>query len=80
VTPLEVFLKVFHSYKVLLLSNIEIQLEESKQRARAQEAQALKERVREAKQTTVDDLTRGIINYKYLGLDFEKSEGENELR
>jgi hypothetical protein len=72
-------LEAFHSYKVLLLSNIEIQLEESKQRARAQEAQALKERVREAKQTTVDDLTRGIINYKYLGLDFEKSEGENEL-
>jgi hypothetical protein len=73
-------LEVYHSYKVLLLSNIEIQLEESKQRARAQETQALKEQVREAKQTTVDDLTRGIINYKYLGLDFEKSEGENELR
>jgi hypothetical protein len=73
-------LEAFYSYKLLLLSNIEIQLEESKQRARAQEAQALKERVKEAKKTTVDDLTRGIINYKYLGLDFEKSEGENELR
>ena len=73
-------LEIFYSYKVLLLSNIEIQLEESKQCARAQDARALKERVGEAKQTTVDDLTRGIINYKYLGLDFEKSEGENELR
>jgi len=29
-----------------------------------------------AKQTTVDDLTRGIVNYKYLGLDFEKAEHE----
>jgi hypothetical protein len=28
----------------------------------------------------VDDLTRGIVNYKYLGLDFEKTDGENELR
>ena len=58
----------------------DIELEEAKQRARAAEARALKERVKEAKETTVDDLTRGIINYKYMGLDFEKSEGENELR
>jgi hypothetical protein len=29
-----------------------------------------------SKNTTVDDLTRGIINYKYLGLDFEKAENQ----
>lgn len=55
-------------------------MEESKQNLRAREARSLKERVQEAKQTTVDDLTRGIVNYKYLGLDFQKTDGENELR
>jgi hypothetical protein len=58
----------------------DIEVEETKQRARAEEARALMERVQEAKRTTVDDLTRGIVNYKYLGLDFEKTDGENELR
>ncbi|CAJ1914797.1 unnamed protein product [Cylindrotheca closterium] len=58
----------------------EISLENEKQRLRAEEARSLKNRVLEAKQTTVDDLTRGILYYKYLGLDFEKTEGENELR
>jgi hypothetical protein len=58
----------------------EIQLEQSKHEARSKEARELKERVKESKQTTVDDLTRGIVNYKYLGLDFEKADGENELR
>eukprot|EP00526_Cylindrotheca_closterium_P016117 CAMPEP_0113635930 /NCGR_PEP_ID=MMETSP0017_2-20120614/18740_1 /TAXON_ID=2856 /ORGANISM="Cylindrotheca closterium" /LENGTH=265 /DNA_ID=CAMNT_0000546753 /DNA_START=45 /DNA_END=842 /DNA_ORIENTATION=+ /assembly_acc=CAM_ASM_000147 len=58
----------------------EISLEEEKQRFRAEDARALKKRVQEAKQTTVDDLTRGILHYKHLGLDFEKTEGENEIR
>jgi hypothetical protein len=58
----------------------DIEVEEAKQRARAEEASVLMERVQEAKRTTVDDLTRGIVNYKYLGLDFEKTDGENELR
>lgn len=58
----------------------DIEVEESKQLARAQEARALKERVEETKQTTVDDLTKGIVNYKHAGLDFEKTDGENELR
>ncbi len=38
-----------------------------------------KARVEESKNTTVDDLTRGIINYKYLGFDFVKAKG-NGLR
>lgn len=59
---------------------IEITIEQSKHRLRARDARSLKERVQEAKKTTVDDLTRGIVNYKYLGLDFEKTDGENELR
>ena len=37
--------------------------------ARKEQADAIEE----AKKTTVDDLTRGIVNYKFLGLDFEKA-------
>mmetsp|Transcript_13929 Transcript_13929/g.20384 ORF Transcript_13929/g.20384 Transcript_13929/m.20384 type:complete len:105 (-) Transcript_13929:150-464(-) len=33
----------------------------------------------ESKNTTIDDLTKGLINYKFLGLDFEKAEG-NRLK
>ena len=71
-------LLLFHS--TLLLITAEIQIEESKQSTRAEEARELKNRVKESKQTTIDDLTRGIINYKHLGLDFQKAEGENNLR
>jgi hypothetical protein len=47
--------------------------EEAAQRARAEKARHQKEEVEEMKQTTVDDLTKGIVNYKHLGLDFEKA-------
>lgn len=49
------------------------------QKNRALEASDLKKKFDEAKKTTLDDLTRGVINYKYLGLDFQKAEG-NKLR
>jgi hypothetical protein len=52
---------------------------EKKERARADEASDMKRQVEEAKQTTVDDLTRGIVNYKFLGLDFQKAHG-NRLK
>jgi len=53
-----------------------LQLEEARHHHRADEANELKKKVEEAKQTTVDDLTRGIVNYKFLGLDFEKAEDD----
>eukprot|EP00429_Kryptoperidinium_foliaceum_P056110 CAMPEP_0176089232 /NCGR_PEP_ID=MMETSP0120_2-20121206/44688_1 /TAXON_ID=160619 /ORGANISM="Kryptoperidinium foliaceum, Strain CCMP 1326" /LENGTH=257 /DNA_ID=CAMNT_0017423109 /DNA_START=131 /DNA_END=904 /DNA_ORIENTATION=- len=53
--------------------------EEEKQRSRAQSARALKAKIEETKKTTVDDLTRGLVNYKHTGLDFVKTEIENEL-
>ncbi len=59
---------------------LDIAIEESKHRIRAHDARALKEQAEEAKRTTVDDLTRGVVNYKYLGLDFEQTRKENELR
>mmetsp|Transcript_26062 Transcript_26062/g.57106 ORF Transcript_26062/g.57106 Transcript_26062/m.57106 type:complete len:283 (+) Transcript_26062:124-972(+) len=56
----------------------DIALEESKQRLRASDAAALKRRAEESKNTTIDDLTRGVVNYKKLGLDFEQT-GDGEL-
>ena len=53
--------------------------EERHCRIKAQEAMDHKARVEESKNTTVDDLTRGIINYTYLGFDFVKAKG-NGLR
>ena len=59
--------------------HLELKLQEQKERARADEATEMKRKVEEAKQTTVDDLTRGIVNYKFLGLDFEKAQ-DNRLK
>ena len=47
---------------------------------RANDARVLKEQAEEAKKTTLDDLTRGVVNYKALGLDFVRTERESELR
>lgn len=52
---------------------IDIALEESKQRIRASDAAALKSKAEESKKTTIDDLTRGVVNYKKLGLDFTQT-------
>ncbi|KAI2504272.1 Chromosome segregation protein Spc25 [Fragilaria crotonensis] len=57
----------------------ELREEERLCRIKAEEAMDHKARVEESKNTTVDDLTRGIINYKYLGFDFVKAKG-NGLR
>lgn len=48
-------------------------------RLRAEETRDQKARVEESKQTTVDDLTQGIVNYKFLGFDFVKAKN-NGLR
>ena len=42
-------------------------------RSKAEQVREQKARVADAKKTTVDDLTRGLVNYKYLGFDFVKS-------
>jgi hypothetical protein len=55
-------------------------LEEKKQRMRANEARIFKEQVEEDKKTTLDDLTRGVVNYKMLGLDFIRTDGDGRLR
>lgn len=57
----------------------DISLEESKQRMRASDAAALKRSAEESKKTTIDDLTRGVVNYKKLGLDFTQTGQDSEL-
>lgn len=59
---------------------IDIAMEESKQRIRASDAAALKRTAEESKKTTIDDLTRGVVNYKKLGLDFTQTGREAELQ
>lgn len=58
----------------------DMSLEESKQRIRADDAAALKRSSEESKKTTIDDLTRGVVNYKKLGLDFTQSGRGGELQ
>lgn len=58
----------------------DMKLEESKQRMRADDAAALKRTAEESKKTTIDDLTRGVVNYKKLGLDFTQTGRDGELQ
>jgi hypothetical protein len=51
-------------------------MERAHQKELAQKARKTKANIELSKRTTVDDLTQGIVNYKYLGLDFEKAENE----
>jgi hypothetical protein len=51
-------------------------MERAHQKERAQKARKTKANIELCKRTTVDDLTQGIVNYKYLGLDFEKADNE----
>lgn len=59
---------------------IDVSLEETKQRMRAEEARVFKKQVEEDKKLTLDDLTRGVVNYKALGLDFVRTERDGRLR
>ena len=55
-------------------------MEESKQKIRASDATTLKKATEESKRTTIDDLTRGVVNYKKLGLDFAQTGRDAELQ
>ena len=66
----------------ICLGNVfaDIEVEESKQQIRASDATALKRAAEESKKTTIDDLTRGVVNYKKLGLDFSQTGRDAELQ
>jgi hypothetical protein len=72
------FIAVFSFILCSLVITIQTALraEHTREQARAKEAVQLKQKIEASKATTVNDLTRGIVNYKYLGLDFEKAEQE----
>lgn len=63
-----------------LCALIVIASEEQQKRLQAEKVRKTKEAIEEARKTTVDDLTNGIVFYKYLGLDFERTQVENQLR
>jgi hypothetical protein len=67
-------------HHAILPSSVDITLEEKKQCLRAEEARIFKQRVEEDKKMTLDDLTRGVVSYKMLGLDFVRTERDGRLR
>ena len=65
--------------RYLNLYSKDLRKEYNEFKERAVEVRRQKQETEMSKETTVDDLTRGIINYKYLGLDFERVP-EDKLR
>ena len=56
------------------MSLSDLEQEEAVESSKAEEVREKKLRAEESKNMTIEDLTKGVINYKYLGLDFEKAE------
>ena len=50
--------------------------EKDKEEARASEIRQKKKFAEEAKRMTIDDLTKGFINYVKMGLKLEKADGQ----
>jgi hypothetical protein len=75
------FMCFYFLFEVLFTRYVrsDLQKQAAVHQSRAAHVREMKGKIEESKKTTVEDLTRGIVNYKYLGLDFEKAEG-NRLR
>ena len=67
-----IFFFVFYQKK-------EAEEKENFHQIKAEEAREAKRRVEEAKRTTIEDLSFGVLKYKKLGLNFEKV-ADNQLR
>lgn len=52
----------------------EVMAEEAAIRKKADEVRAKKEEIEMARGITVEDLTKGLLNYKFTGLTFEQGE------
>ena len=58
----------------------EVITEEKAIRQKANEVRAKKEEIEMARGITMEDLTKGLLNYKYTGLTFEKGSKAGDLR
>ena len=58
----------------------EVITEEKAIRQKANEVRAKKEEIEMARGITMEDLTKGLLNYKYTGLTFEKGAKAGDLR
>jgi hypothetical protein len=56
------------------ITHLDLQIEEENCKTRAVAVQQQAAIAVASKDTTVNDLTRGMINYKYLGLEFQKAD------
>ena len=61
------------------IARIELLQKQADQQAAALASRNKKMAIAEMKNTTLDDLTKGLINYKYLGLGFESVGKENSM-
>ena len=70
-----------HNFLLPLSYTIRIELlqQQADQQAAALASRNKKMAIAEMKNTTLDDLTKGLINYKYLGLGFESVGKENAM-
>lgn len=63
------------SYNVLT----ELLAQQAEHQAKAISSRNKQMAIAEMKNTTIEDLTKGLFNYKYLGLTFERVKKEGEL-
>lgn len=55
-------------------SHTEVLAEEAAVRRKADEVRAKKEQIEMARGITLEDLTKGLLNYRYTGLNFVQGE------
>ena len=54
-----------------------LEKEAASEEARADKVRVKKMAAEESKKMTVEDLTKGILNFQYVGLSFEKAEDQS---
>lgn len=60
---------------LVFVYHTELKKEEVIQRKKAEETRQMKMRIEDHKQTSLNDLTKGVLRYKKLGIDIEAKHG-----
>ena len=68
------------SWFLILILFLEMKREERMHKQRAEEARLAKQRVAEHKEITKAELTRGVLEYKRLGIDYAKLSDRSKTR
>lgn len=62
------------------MTDLEVMAEEADVRRKADQVRAKKEEIEMARGITVEDLTKGLLNYRYTGLTFEQGGEKGKIR